>query len=685
VAGAGSLRFGARRERGVTHFAIHARAAHGVALDLFEAGAERAFTTVALERDQSEPEPFSVWRTELRGLPERFEYLYRVDGGAALIDPYAPVLSGGEVWGRSQDALGPGIGRRYRGLVVPPVASPETARALRPAIDPARRVIYELHVRGFTRHGSSGVARPGTYPGIVEKIPHLLELGVTTVELMPVFEFDETENPRRDPATGARLLNFWGYSPVSFFAPKAAFAADPSPGAAARELAALVDELHRAGLEVVFDVVYNHTAEGGGGAGDPAHSWRGLDARAYYLGDPATGRALDLTGCGNTVNLNHPVTRRLVLDSLRHWVEAYGVDGFRFDLAAVLYRGDRGQPLERSPLVEEIGADPLLAGRLLIAEPWDATGFSPAAGFPAPWLEWDGEMRDALRRFAGGLEPDPRPLARRLGGRGPQGGRLPAGRAVRFVACHDGRPLADVVAFARKHNEANGEGNRDGWDGEVAWNGGVEGPSDDPEIAARRAREVRLLLALLAAAPGAIQLTAGDELGRTQRGNTNAWCQDNEIGWVTWPGPRPPAAGAGTSDRSARALAAYVSKLLQLRKRLAPLLTGSSALIEPLRASGADPSLELLALPSFLMLRTGGGGEEAWLLAVNAGAEARRFPLPRAPAGRAWRLRVDTARGPGGEVDLGAAPFFADETWQIEVAPRAARWLVAEPRGDVPA
>ncbi|KAB2964010.1 MAG: glycogen debranching enzyme, partial [Thermoanaerobaculia bacterium] len=387
---------GLHRERGTSRFAIHARAAHGVALDLFEVGAERPFTTAALERDEGEPEPFSIWRAELRGLPERFEYLYRVDGGAPLCDPYAPLLSGGEVWGRSADDAEPQVGRRYRGLVAP-LPAPAAGRAARPVIEPGRRVIYELHVRGFTRHASSGVARPGTYLGLIDKIPDLRELGVTTVELMPVFEFDETENPRRAPATGARLLNFWGYSPVSFFSPKAGYASDPTPGAAAGELATLIDELHRSGLEVVLDVVYNHTGEGGGGVAAALHSWRGFDAGAYYLLEPGSGRPLDLTGCGNTVHLNHPVTRRLVLDSLRHWVEVYGVDGFRFDLAAVLFRGERGQPLERSPLAEEIGADRALAGRLLIAEPWDATGFSPESGFPEPWLEWDGEFRDGVR------------------------------------------------------------------------------------------------------------------------------------------------------------------------------------------------------------------------------------------------------------------------------------------------
>ncbi|HSM12601.1 MAG TPA: glycogen debranching enzyme, partial [Thermoanaerobaculia bacterium] len=523
-------------------FALFAPVERRVQLALFEPGQERPFSEHVFDPGQIDES--GVLEVELHGLPGSFEYLWRVGEGPWLLDPYAALVSGGEAWGRSDDLRGPGVGRRHRALVVEDRFDWQGIG--RPPA-PTGRVIYELHVRGFTRHASSGVSHPGTYAGVIEKIPELVELGVTTVELMPVFEFDETENSRRDPATGRRLLNFWGYSPISFFAPKAGSASDPGPGAAARELRTLVRELHRAGLEVILDVVYNHTAEGAGGDGDPLLSWRGFADEVYYLGDPATGEPLDVTGCGNTVNVNHPVVRRLILDSLRHWSRDYRVDGFRFDLAAVFCRGEHGEILERPPLVEEIAADPELSGRLLIAEPWDAAGFTPPVGFPSPWLQWDGETRDGLRRFVGRMEPGAPAIAGRLTGARPARGSVPAERCVRYVACHDGRPLADVVAWAAKHNEANGEGNRDGWDGEVAWNGGVEGPTDDPTILARREREVRLLLALLACVPGQLMLTAGDERGRTQRGNTNAWCQDNEIGWLDWgEGGDPVRGDAGT-------------------------------------------------------------------------------------------------------------------------------------------
>jgi glycogen operon protein len=656
---------GFRRRRRGGSFAVHAAADERVEIEVFAPGADLPFLTLPLSRQESADPGLLLWYGRAARLPERFEYLVRVDGGPPLVDPYARQLAGGEVWARSGDAIAPGVGRRYRGLVD---ETPFDWQGVeRPRVDAARRTIYELHVRGFTRHASSGVAHPGTYRGVIEKIGELLDLGVTTVELMPVTEFDETENPRTNPESGERLLNFWGYSPVSFFAPKAGFASDPTPGAAARELKETIRELHRAGLEVILDVVLNHTAEGAGGATDPLHSWRGLDERAYYLVDAASGEALDFTGCGNTVNVNHPVTRRLILDALRHWCEEYRVDGFRFDLAAVFFRGEDGRPLERSTLVEAIAADPVLGERILVAEPWDARGFAPPRGFPAPWQVWDGEFRDELRRWMAGREGDPRPLARRLAGVGPQAAALPAARAVRFVACHDGRTLADLVAYEGKHNEPNGEANRDGWDGEVAWNGGVEGPSDDPAVGARREREVRSLLALLAAAPGALLLTAGDERLRTQRGNSNAWCQDNEVGWVD----------RSASER-AEAFLRYVRDLLRLRRGL--LLQPSprrAALVEPFGdAAGGVAGLGA----AFLLLAADARLGPAWFVAANPGATAVRFPVPAPPGGKRWRLRLDTGRPRGEELfDDESAPFLAFETSHLAVAPRAVRILTAEP------
>jgi glycogen operon protein len=656
-------RLGLVRSGESASFALHARARRSVVIELFEPGGERSFSSLELEPDPVAPEPWQIWVSELSGLPEDFEYVVRVDGGPPLLDPYAPLLAGGERWGESHDAVAPGVGRRYRALSARLPATVEPVPP--PRLEAGRRVVYELHVRGFTRHPSSGVAAPGTYAGLIEKLPEIVDLGVTTVELMPVCEFDETENPRRHPRTGERLLNFWGYSPVSFFAPKAAYGSDPRPAAAAEELRELVRECHRAGIEVVLDMVFNHTAEGAGGTIDPVHSFRGLDAAAYYLLD-AAGVPIDLTGCGNTVRVNHPVTRRLVIDALRHWVESYGVDGFRFDLAAVFFRGARAEKLATSPLLEAIAADPLLAGRLLIAEPWDATGFAPADGFPAPWLEWDGEFRDAVRRYVGGLETDPRPVARRMAGYGPRAGHT-AERSLRFVACHDGRPLADVVAWSTKHNDGNGEANHDGWNGEVAWNGGEEGPTTDANLQARREREIRMLMALGTLAPGTLQLTAGDERLRSQGGNTNAWCQDNEIGWLDW-----------TPGADAEELRQLVRRLLRLRADLlAEPEARRLALLEPFTDSttlaGGGPD------SGFVLVAANEGGEAEWMIAVNPGTAALRFPLPSTASRRRWRLRLDTGRPPGQEVFAGEeAPFLAYETSYLAVAPRSLRLLRAE-------
>jgi len=657
-------------------FTLHA-SADSVSIEIFEVGAATPSRTLPLERLPDSPAGFRLFGAAVDSLPDRFEYHVRVGDGEPLLDPYARQLSGGEVWGRSDDLRGPGVGRRYRCLVTSdPESSFDWEGVESPRVADAERVIYELHVRGLTRSASASVAHPGSYLGVVEKVGAIADLGVTTVELLPVAEFDETENPRTDPQSGERLFNFWGYSPVSFFAPKAAYAADTAPGSAARELKELVREMHRAGLEVVLDVVLNHTAEGAGGEGDPSLSWRGLDPAAYYLLDPATGQPLDFTGCGNTVNVNHPVTRRMIVDALRHWAIDYRVDGFRFDLAAVFLRGEKGEVLERSPLLEAIAADPVLSRRLLIAEPWDAVGFSPRGGFPDPWLEWDGEFRDVTRRWVGGRDRDPRPLARRLAGLGPHGGSRPASRAVRFVACHDGRPLADVVSYAEKHNLANGEGNHDGWNGEVAWNGGVEGPSSDVALEALREREIRLLATLLALAPGTLHLAGGDELLRTQLGNTNAWCQDNAVGWVDW-----------TETERGERFRTFLTRLLRLRRRflLQPELR-RAALVEPF----TEPLDGVVVPPgaAFLLLAAPVSLEPAWFVAANPTSGAVRFPLPASPSGKRWRMRLDTGRAAGQEIFSGDdAPYLAFETTHLAVTSNSARLLTAEalplpPRGD---
>jgi glycogen operon protein len=514
------------------------------------------------------------------------------------------------------------------------------------------------------------VTAPGTYAGLIEKLPYLAELGVTTLELLPVAEFDETENRRVDPLTGRRLVNFWGYSPVSFFAPKAAYARRPGSGRELFELRELVDAAHARGLEVVFDVVFNHTAEAGLGPADPLRSFARLAPEVYYLLD-ARGRPYDFTGCGHTLRLNHPVVRRLVLDALRFQVERLGVDGFRFDLAAAMFRGDHGEPLERSPLAEEIAADPVVGRRLLIAEPWDLGGFDVTERLPPPWRAWNGRFRDAARRAVrgdGGLE---RELALRLAG---SPDRFPPPRepasSIDFVTCHDGFTLSDLVSYTAKRNLANGEGNRDGADENHASNAGVEGPSDDPAVTSLRLARRRALLALLLLSRGTPMLLAGDEMGRTQGGNNNAWCRDDEIGWVLWP-------DAGEGE-----LAGLVRELTALRREGAP---GAEPARDPAVRSAATIPLDAFPAATAVLLDLAmPGTSPRRVIAFNGGSSAVRFSLPRAPRGHEWSLRLDTAADPPRRLAPEEAPRLAPEAEAIAVAPWSLRVLDALPDRSAP-
>jgi glycogen operon protein len=534
--------------------------------------------------------------------------------------------------------------------------------ARRPTVADGSRVLYEAHVRGLTRHPSSRVSAPGTYAGVIEKLPYLAGLGVTTLELLPVAEFDETENRRVDPFTGERLVNYWGYSPVSFFAPKAAYARRPGAGRELLELRELVDAAHARGLEVVLDVVFNHTAEAGLGADDPLRSFARLAPEVYYLLD-AHGRPLDFTGCGHTVRLDHPVVRRLVLDALRFQVERLGVDGFRFDLAAAMFRGGHGEPLERSPLAEEIAADPVLGHRLLIAEPWDLGGFDVTERLPPPWRAWNGRFRDAVRRVARGDAGLERALALRLAG-SPDRFRAPRGPScsIDFVTCHDGFTLADLVSYTAKRNLANGEDNRDGADENHASNAGVEGPSDAAAVRSERLARRRLLLALTLLTRGTPMLLAGDECGRTQAGNNNAWCRDDEVGWVVWPD-----AGEG--------------ELVELVRRLTALRREGTSAAAPRGAAAPraaatiplDPEADGSAVAVSLEAVAGAAGRRRLIL-VNGGRHEARFPAPRARPGHEWALRLDLAGQPE-SFSRAAAPRLAPETEAITVAPGSLRVL----------
>ncbi|KAJ3057201.1 hypothetical protein HK102_011093, partial [Quaeritorhiza haematococci] len=474
------------------------------------------------------------WHVRIDGLPDEFCYGYRVEGPQGngfrfdptiiLLDPYARAVSCSGRWGEPSPTP-------RRSLVNE--AMTEREPVVGPGTPLEATIIYELHVRGYTIDPSSGVGHPGTFAGLAEKIDYLHDLGVTAVELLPVDEFDETDCAYVNPLTGERLLNFWGYNTIAFSAPKTTYAVRSGRLEPWEEFGAMVDAFHERGIEVFLDIVFNHTAESDDDG--PTYSFRGFDNPLYYILDER-GRYLNFTGCGNSFNTDHPVVRNFLLACLRNWVAEAGVDGFRFDLASVLGRDRRGEVLLNPPTINRISEDSLLYGTKLIAEPWDAGGLYQVGTFPGGgrWSDWNGRYRDDVRRFWRGEPGMTSELATRLCGSDDlYSGRGPL-HSVNFISCHDGFTLHDLVSYDHKHNEANGEGNRDGNNANYSWNCGIEGPTSDPEILALRMRQARNLMATLLISQGIPMILGGDEFLRTQQGNNNAWCQDNAVSWVDW-------------------------------------------------------------------------------------------------------------------------------------------------------
>jgi glycogen operon protein len=660
------LPFGVTIRRTGVNFAIFARHAKAVSLLLFRPGEDAPLLHVPL--DPRYNRTGDVWHAFVRGLRVGAEYawvmdgghadrpwLHRYDVGARLLDPYTRFVAGGERWGQPAERRGFLAARQFDWEDDQPLNTPL-----------ADSIIYELHVRGFTRHGSSAVAAPGTFLGLAEKIPYLKELGITAVGLMPVNEFDETENVNVDPFTGERLPNFWGYSTIAFFAPKASYAAS---GSVVREFKEMVRQFHAAGIEVLLDMVFNHTAEGD--QRGPTLSFRGIDNATYYILNQETGAYLDFTGCGNTLNCNHPVVRDMILDCLRYWVIEMHVDGFRFDLASVLGRGRNGEVLANPPLLEHLAADPILANTKLIAEAWDAAGLYQVGTFPAwgRWAEWNGTFRDDVRRFVRG-DPGMVPaLAARLAG-SPDlyrtSGRQPS-HSINFVTCHDGFTLRDLVSFNDKHNLANGEGNRDGTDANWSWNCGVEGETDDPAVQALRLRQAKNLLTLLLVARGVPMLLAGDEFGRTQGGNNNAYSQDNDVSWVDW----------GLAQRNAD-LQRFTRLLIAFR-RTQPALRraqfdgeGTGVTLHGVELHRPDLGPDSRSLAMFFPAVSGEAGGHVYVIA-NAYWEPLVFELPRL----AWRRVVDTSLTSPDDIASPGAAAALDGYSNYTAGPRSVVVLAA--------
>jgi glycogen operon protein len=666
--------FGATPQADGVNFAVFSRHAQAVSLVLFRDGLEEPLAEFAL--DPVVNRTGDVWHAFVHGAVPGLLYGYRVqgpfnpraghrfNGRTVVMDPYACELSGGHPWGGADPAHastgGNGTGRlTRRGRVV--ADDFEWDGDLPPRVPLDQTVIYEMHLRGFTRHPSSGVRHPGTFPGLVEKLDHLKTLGVTAVQLMPVLEFDE--HPHRHPQTGELLRNYWGYAPVSFFAPKAGYAS--AAGAQLREFKAMVKALHRAGLEIILDVVYNHTCEGN--EGGPTLGFRGLDNTVYYLLD-RDGRFYNYSGCGNTLNCNHPVVRDLILDSLTYLVSELHVDGFRFDLAAILGRGAHGRTLDEPPLLQHIAEHPVLSGVKLIAEAWDC-GQSLQGKFPAwgRWAELNGWFRDDVRRFLRSEPGATAAVAKRLcGSLDLYGGTAHPYHSVNFVTCHDGFTLHDLVSYDHKHNWANGEHNRDGWNDNISYNCGHEGPTENAAINAVRQRQMRNALTMLFLSQGVPLLLHGDEFGRTQRGNNNAYCQDNELSWVDW----------GLAEKNA-GLLRFTRLLIALRKK--HFAVSRERFVNRVSWHGlkvGEPDWTGARRALAFQLH-GGPGQPDFHVIFNAHWDWQRFQLPPSDGGWRWRRLVDTNLATPDDIveEKDAIPLRPADHYVL--APRSAVILIA--------
>lgn len=586
------LGFSVRENR--ANFALYSSHAEKVILGLFDVQS-RLIQEFPLSRTGE------IWHIGMIDLPSGLSYAYRCEGPEALcynpntwlIDPYGKRIRGK----RAEAAL-------------PDPFDWQNDRP--PQIPLCDLILYEMHVRGFTKHPSSGVAHPGTYLGMIEKIPYLKQLGVNAVELMPIFRFDQTFCKNIHPQTHEKLVNYWGYNPLHFFSPMDWYAVeDPI-----REFKTLVRELHKEGIEVILDVVYNHTGE------EDQKSYRvnfrGIDNPSYYLVD-AHGTYLNFSGCGNTLNANHPMVQKLILDSLKYWIEEMHVDGFRFDLASILTRDSKGHPLPHPPILQAIANDPVIRRVKLIAEAWDATGLYQLGYFPkwGPWSEWNGRYRDAARRFLKGTDTKAGPFADALCGServyGSSGTPL---SSINFITAHDGYTLRDLVTYQQKHNHCNGEGNRDGNNQNDSWNCGHEGPSEDPAIQALRERQMRNFLLTLFLSQGIPMLLMGDEYGHTRHGNNNPYVQDNEINWFLWHESNPK-------------MFSFVSSLIRFRLQH-PLLRRTTFLSDSDVDWFTDWSSRLVAY----RLK----GPPSLYLAFNAHFESAQCSLPEGM----WRLVVHT-------------------------------------------
>ncbi|MCF2501791.1 glycogen debranching protein GlgX [Dyadobacter sp. CY107] len=666
-----ALPFGATMVPNGINFSIYSSEAIDCTLVLFERGEAEPFAEIRFPEEFRTGNVYSMIVFDLDY--ERLEYGYRMDGpfkpeeghrfdkSIILSDPYAKAIGGRDSWlaKPNWDNIYP-----YRSRLVFEDFDWENDHPLETPIEDL--VIYEMHVRGFTQHPSSNVKNPGTFAAIRSKIAYLKELGINCVELMPIYEFDEWENSKENPVTGGLIVNFWGYSTVNFFSPKAGYAATGKFGMQVDELKTLVKELHKNGIEVMLDVVFNHTAEGD----HRGHtiSFRGIDNKTYYMLTPE-GYYFNFSGTGNTLNCNNPVVRNMVLDCLRYWAADYHIDGFRFDLAAILGRDQNGAPLSNPPLLESLAYDPILAKCKLVAEAWDAGGLYQVGSFPAygRWAEWNGKYRDSIRKFLKGDEGLVGEIAQCIQGwpdlyyyRGPTA-------SINFIACHDGFTLYDLFAYNEKHNEANGENNNDGGNDNHSWNCGVEGETDDAFVNQLRHKQIKNALSILMVSQGVPMILSGDEVGVTKSGNNNTYCHDNELNWLDW----------SLMEKNSDIF--YFAQRITRFRRAHPVLrsrthfqhkdyVGSGFADITFHGTQAwHPDFSSSSRCIAFMLdgahaKSGTIQDDSIYIAMNSHYDALYYELPPLPNGKSWHLAVNTDMPSGEDIyDIGKEPKLEDQ------------------------
>ncbi len=651
------------------NFALYSKDATSVTLCLFNSETDSQPSQL-ITLDPIKNRTGYIWHILICGAKEGLLYLYKVDGPynppqgfrynkhKYLFDPYTKAFTTGSVFRSYNNQHKQGFKANDGGELQNLSDFPKCVAIQddfnweddKPLNYPLNEtIIYETHVKGFTADQTSDVPPEfaGTYKGFTKKIDYLKNLGITSVEFLPVFEFDENENGNSNPKTGERLVNYWGYSTIGFFAPKTSYAADRSPGGPVREFKQMVKDLHKAGIEVILDVVYNHTAEGN--EHGYTFEFRGLQNNVYYSLPPNDNQYyMNFSGCGNTVNCNHPITERFILDSLRYWVMEMHVDGFRFDLASILTRAQNGAPIELPPLTYAISQDPILANTKIIAEPWDCGGLYQLGGFPGGdgnrWSEWNGRFRDDIRRFIRGDEGVSNAAATRIAGSSDcynHSGRKPTA-SINFITAHDGFTLNDLVSYNYKHNDENGENNRDGSDDNLSYNHGFEGECTNPKIENLRIKQIKNFLIYLFVSQGVPMMLGGDEMRRTQGGNNNAYCQDSKISWFNW-----------ELARKNQGLIRFTSILISLRK--SHKVFRSTKFFQDSYDKNITPEIAWFDMNAknpdwnkqkrFLGFKLSGtsSNDNDFYIATNTDIYDLTITIPAAPEGKKWYVVADTA------------------------------------------